>query len=49
MTSTLKTALLLGLLSALLVLGGRAIGGESGMIDSALILRPCGVKGGIGS
>jgi heat shock protein HtpX len=32
MTSTLKTALLLGALSALLILGGRLIGGQAGLI-----------------
>jgi heat shock protein HtpX len=32
MTSTLKTALLLGALSALLILGGRLIGGQTGLI-----------------
>jgi heat shock protein HtpX len=32
MTTTLKTALLLGVLSALLILGGQAIGGQNGMI-----------------
>ena len=32
MTSTLKTALLLGALSAILILGGRLIGGQSGLI-----------------
>jgi heat shock protein HtpX len=32
MTSTLKTALLLGLMSALLLLGGRLIGGQGGLM-----------------
>ena len=32
MTTTLKTALLLGVMSALLVLGGAAIGGQNGMV-----------------